>query len=82
MKIKYEAITPELTKRLDYELSVIDNMGFNDYFLIVWDLVKYAKDNAIPVGPGRGSAAGSLVSYCLNITEVDPIRFNLILSVF
>ncbi len=79
---KYETITPELTERLDYELSVIDNMGFNDYFLIVWDLVKYAKDNAIPVGPGRGSAAGSLVSYCLNITEVDPIRFNLIFERF
>lgn len=79
---KYNDITAELKQRLEYELSVIDNMGFNDYFLIVWDLVKYAKDSGIPVGPGRGSAAGSLVSYCLNITEVDPIRFNLIFERF
>ena len=79
---KYPQITDELTERLDHELSVIDQMGFNDYFLIVWDFIKYAKDNGIAVGPGRGSAAGSIVSYCLDITEIDPIRYNLIFERF
>jgi len=64
-------------ERLIFELDVIKNMGYVDYFLIVWDFIKYAKDNGIPVGPGRGSAAGSIVSYCLGITNIDPIRFEL-----
>ena len=70
-------------KRLDYELDTIVTMGFVDYFLIVWDFIKYAKDHGIPVGPGRGSAAGSLVAYSLNITDlIDPIRYNLIFERF
>lgn len=72
----------ELLERLEYELSVIDQMGFVDYFLIVWDFIKYAKDNGIMVGPGRGSAAGSLISYCLGITNVDPIKHDLIFERF
>lgn len=72
----------ELLKRLEYELSVIHHMGYVDYFLIVWDFIKYAKDNGIMVGPGRGSAAGSMVSYCLNITKVDPIKYNLLFERF
>ena len=63
----------EAVERMDLELGVIDDMGFNAYFLIVWDFVQFAKDNGIAVGPGRGSAAGSLVSYCLQITDVDPL---------
>lgn len=79
-----ERYTPskELTDRLDYELETIINMGFTDYFLIVWDFIKYAKDRGIYVGPGRGSAAGSLVSYCLKITDVDPIKYDLIFERF
>ncbi len=72
----------EAKERLNYELEVIKNMGYVDYFLIVWDFIKYAKDNGIPVGPGRGSAAGSIVSYCLEITNIDPIRFGLIFERF
>jgi len=72
----------EARERLAYELDVIRNMGYVDYFLIVWDFIKYAKDNGIPVGPGRGSAAGSIVSYCLEITNIDPIRFGLIFERF
>ena len=68
--------------RLDYELSVIEKMGFSDYFLVVWDYVKYAKEHGILVGPGRGSAAGSLVSYLLNITTIDPIKYNLLFERF
>ena len=68
--------------RLKYELEVIDKMGYNDYFLIVWDFVKYAKQHNILVGPGRGSAAGSLVSFVLGITEVDPIKYNLLFERF
>ena len=69
-------------ERLYYELDVIKNMGYVDYFLIVWDFIKYAKDNGIPVGPGRGSAAGSIVAYCLSITNIDPIRYNLLFERF
>ncbi len=69
-------------ERADYELSVIDRMGFNAYFLIVWDFVKYAKDSGIAVGPGRGSAAGSIVAYCLQITDVDPLRYDLLFERF
>lgn len=72
----------ELKERLDYELSVIMNMGFTDYFLIVWDYVRFAKENGIPVGAGRGSAAGSMVSYCLGITDIDPIKYNLLFERF
>lgn len=69
-------------KRLEEELSVIEGMGYVEYFLIVWDFIHFAKSNGIVVGPGRGSAAGSIVSYCLNITEVDPIKYNLIFERF
>lgn len=72
----------ELTDRLNYELDVIRNMGYVDYFLIVWDFIKYAKDHDIIVGPGRGSAAGSIVSYCLGITNIDPIRYQLLFERF
>ena len=68
--------------RLKYELEIIEKMGFCNYFLIVWDFVKYAKENNIYIGPGRGSAAGSLVSYLLNITTVDPIKYNLLFERF
>ena len=71
-----------LRERLDYELSVIRAMGYVDYFLIVWDFINYARSNGIPVGPGRGSAAGSIVSYCLRITDIDPIRYNLLFERF
>ncbi len=72
----------KLLERLEYELSVIRDMGYVDYFLIVWDFIKYARDNGIMVGPGRGSAAGSMVSYCLGITNVDPIKYNLLFERF
>ncbi len=71
-----------LRERLDYELGVINTMGFASYFLIVWDFIKYARDQDIPVGPGRGSAVGSVVSYCLRITDLDPIKFGLIFERF
>ena len=74
---RYPDPSRELRDRLEYELSVIQSMGYVDYFLIVWDFIKYAKDHKIMVGPGRGSAAGSIVSYCLEITTIDPIRFCL-----
>ena len=74
--------SPELTERLDYELSVIKTMGYVDYFLIVWDFIRYARDHDIMVGPGRGSAAGSLVAYSLGITKLDPIRYNLLFERF
>ena len=74
--------SPEVHKQLDYELSMINKMGFVDYFLIVSDFIGYAKRNGIPVGPGRGSAAGSVVSYCLHITEVDPIKYSLFFERF
>ncbi|MBQ9914514.1 MAG: DNA polymerase III subunit alpha, partial [Clostridia bacterium] len=69
-------------ERLSYELSVITGMGYVDYFLIVWDFIKYAKDHGIPVGPGRGSAAGSLVAYALGITNIDPLQYNLLFERF
>lgn len=72
----------ELRERLKYELNVINEMGYVDYFLIVWDFIKYAKDNGIAVGPGRGSAAGSIVSYCLGITNIDPIKYSLLFERF
>ncbi|MEO0452533.1 MAG: DNA polymerase III subunit alpha [Verrucomicrobiota bacterium] len=73
---------PELTERLDYELGIIEKMGFVSYFLIVWDFIRYAKENGIPVGPGRGSGAGSMVAYVLEITDLDPIRYGLIFERF
>ncbi len=79
---RYTDITDELTSRLDYELTTIEKMGYVDYFLIVWDFIKYGKDHGIAVGPGRGSAAGSLVSYCLGITDIDPIRYSLLFERF
>ncbi len=82
LKSRYGIVTDELKSRLDYELEVIEKMGFADYFLIVYDFVKFAKDNNIFVGPGRGSAAGSLVAYSLNITEIDPIKYGLIFERF
>ena len=82
LKKRYSKITQEIKDRLDYEISIISQMGFVDYFLIVWDFINYAKNNGIPVGPGRGSAAGSLVSYCLEITNIDPFEFSLIFERF
>ena len=82
LKQKYEEIRPDFKERLDYELQVIDNMGYNEYFLIVWDFIRYAKDRGIAVGPGRGSAAGSLVSYTLDITTIDPMKYQLIFERF
>lgn len=72
----------KLADKLHYELSVIQKMGYVDYFLIVWDFINWAKSHDIPVGPGRGSAAGSIVSYCLHITNIDPIRYNLLFERF
>ncbi len=82
LKKRYKDVTPELKERLDYELNIVHDMGFIDYFLIVWDFIKYAKDNDIPVGPGRGSGAGSIAAYCLEITDIDPIRYNLLFERF
>ncbi len=82
LKKRYDTVTAELKQRLAYELGVINNMGFVDYFLIVWDFIHFAKSNGIMVGPGRGSAAGSLVSYCLGITSIDPIKYTLIFERF
>lgn len=79
---RYDTISEELWDRLDYELNTIKDMGFVDYFLIVWDFIKYARDNNIIVGPGRGSAAGSIVSYSLGITDIDPIKYNLLFERF
>ena len=79
---RYESVTPELRERLQYELKTIREMGFADYFLIVWDFVHFAKTHGIQVGPGRGSAAGSLAAYCLEITDVDPIRYGLLFERF
>ena len=73
---------PKIRERLEYELSVIKRMGYVDYFLIVWDFIKYARDHGISVGPGRGSAAGSIVSYCLGITSIDPLRYQLLFERF
>ncbi len=79
---RYPHPTGEEQKRLDYELSVIDQMGFSDYFLIVMDFIHYAKTHEVPIGPGRGSAAGSIVAYLLHITEIDPLRFDLLFERF
>ncbi|MBR3173212.1 MAG: DNA polymerase III subunit alpha [Eubacterium sp.] len=77
-----DATKEELEERLNFELNTIKNMGYIEYFLIVWDFIDYAKRNGIPVGPGRGSAAGSIVSYCLEITDIEPVRYNLLFERF
>ena len=79
---RYNDITPDIKQRIDHELDVIKAMGFSGYFLITQDFVKYARDNNIPVGPGRGSAAGSVVSYALGITDIDPMKHNLLFERF
>ena len=79
---KYPDDDGTLRERLDYELGIINKMGYVDYFLIVWDFINYAKSNDIMVGPGRGSAAGSIVSYCLGITDIDPIKYDLLFERF
>lgn len=79
---KYDEVTSDIKERLAYELSVIQTMEFSDYFLIIADIITFAKDNGIAVGPGRGSSAGSLVAYVLGITDVDPIRYNLLFERF
>ncbi len=79
---RYDSADEKARRQLEYELSVIEDMGFVDYFLIVWDFIKYAKQSGIMVGPGRGSAAGSVVSYCLDITTIDPMKFGLFFERF
>lgn len=82
MKKRYKNVTKEIIERIEYEFSVIESMGFVDYFLIVWDFVNYAKRNKIPVGPGRGSGANSIIAYCLEITDIDPLHYELIFERF
>ena len=79
---KYDEVTPELQERLDYELGIINHMQFPGYFLITWDMINFCRQNGIRVGPGRGSAAGSLVAYTLGITNIDPLRYNLFFERF
>jgi len=79
---RYGEVIPILTERMTHELSVIQHAGYTSYFLIVWDFVRFAKERGIPVGPGRGSAAGSLVSYCLDITDIDPLKYDLLFERF
>ncbi|MDD4371528.1 MAG: DNA polymerase III subunit alpha [Anaerostipes sp.] len=79
---RYDSVTQNLRERLEFELSTIEHMGYVDYFLIVWDFIRYAKEQGIAVGPGRGSAAGSIVSYCLEITNIDPIQYQLLFERF
>ncbi len=82
LKRRYETVTPTLTERMNHELAIIRQAGYTSYFLIVWDFVHFAKQRKIPVGPGRGSAAGSLASYCLEITDIDPLRYDLLFERF
>src|SRR5262249_51920268 len=79
---RYGTVTPELQERLRFELKTIKEMGFTDYFLIVWDFIHFAKTHGVSVGPGRGSSAGSLVAYSLEITDIDPIRYDLMFERF
>jgi len=79
---RYDTVTADLHERLRYELKTIKEMGFTDYFLIVWDFIRFAKQNGVSVGPGRGSSAGSLVAYSLDITDIDPIRYDLMFERF
>jgi len=82
LRARYAEATPVSVDRLEHELSVIEQAGYTSYFLIVWDFVRFAKERGIPVGPGRGSAAGSLVSYCLRITDIDPLKYDLLFERF
>jgi DNA polymerase III subunit alpha len=82
LRERYGQETPELRQRLEFELRTVEEMGFPDYFLIVWDFIRFARSEGISVGPGRGSAAGSLVAYCLRITDLDPIRYSLLFERF
>ena len=75
-------VSPEIRQRLDYEIGIIDRMGYINYYLIVFDFINYAKSQGIPVGPGRGSGAGSLAAYCIGITNIDPIQYNLLFERF
>ncbi|MEX2406569.1 MAG: DNA polymerase III subunit alpha, partial [Actinomycetota bacterium] len=81
-RARYGELAPEIRDRIDHELEVITSMGFSGYFLIVWDLIRFARESGIRVGPGRGSAAGSVVSYSLRITDLDPLRYGLIFERF
>lgn len=82
LKVRYKTITTPIEERLEHELNIIKEIGFVSYFLIVWDFIHYAKSQGIPVGPGRGSAAGSLVSYLLGITDIDPLKYGLLFERF
>ena len=82
LRERYQTETPELRSRLEFELKTIEEMGFADYFLIVWDFIRFAREDGVAVGPGRGSAAGSLVAYCLRITDLDPMRYSLLFERF
>lgn len=82
LRERYAPVTGEQTERLEYELGVITSMGFTGYFLIVWDFIRFARENGIPVGPGRGSGAGSLVAYSLRITDIDPLHYSLLFERF
>ncbi len=82
LKKRFQEVTPEIIARLDYEFNLIKTMGFVSYFLIVWDFIHYAKTHGVPVGPGRGSAAGSLISYLIGITDVNPLRYGLLFERF
>ncbi len=82
LKERYAKITPEIKKRLDYELKIVIDMDFVGYFLIVWDFINWAKNQGIPVGPGRGSGAGSILAYSLRITDIDPLKYNLLFERF
>ena len=82
LRERYGSPTEEAQERLQYELDVIGSMGYAGYFLIVWDFIRFAREHGIPVGPGRGSGAASLVGYCLHITDIDPLRYNLLFERF
>jgi len=82
LRKRYKTITPEMTERAEHELSIIFKMGFSGYFLVVWEFINWSKKNNIPIGPGRGSGAGSLVAYAMEITDIDPFRFKLLFERF
>ena len=82
LKRRYDPVTPEVRERFEYELGIIEKMDFPGYFLIVWDMINFARSEGISVGPGRGSAAGSVIAYCLGITDIDPLRYDLLFERF